>query len=88
MKILDSNRTFDVGLYMLGSGKSISRKYFRCGKKTIWDTQSSSKSLGIGLSHPIHLKSFGRNGIRRAEATGFTPEPQKEKVVYKEQWPN
>lgn len=85
---LKSDWTFDMELYLQGSGASISRKYFRWGNGTIRDTQSSSKSLGIGVSHPFHLKSFGRNGIRRAEATGFTPEPQEEKVVYKERWRN
>lgn len=42
--------------------------------------------MGIGINHPFRLESFGRNGIHRTEATGFTPEPEEEKVVYKEQW--
>lgn len=68
--------------------KKKKKKYSRWDNMTIRDTQSSSKSLRIGASHQFHLESFGRNGIRMTEATGFTPEPQEEKVVYKDRWQN
>lgn len=64
------------------------KKYSQWDNETVRDTQSSSKSLWIGASHQFHLESFGRNGIGMTEATGFTPEPQEEKVVYKDQWQN
>lgn len=69
-------------------GEDLKKKYFHWDNETIRDTQSSSKSLWIGASHQFHLESFGRNGIHMTEATGFTPEPQEEKVVYKDRWQN
>lgn len=69
-------------------GRGFKKKYSHWDNETIRDTQSSSKSLWIGASHQFHLESFGRNGIHMTEATGFTPEPQEEKVVYKDRWQN
>lgn len=69
-------------------GEDLKKKNSHWDNETIRDTQSSSKSLWIGASHQFHLESFGRNGIHMTEATGFTPEPQEEKVVYKDRWQN
>lgn len=55
LKTLKRDRTFGVGLYLPGSGARISSRYFRWSNEAIRDTQSSSKSLGIGVSHPVHL---------------------------------
>lgn len=66
-KTLELDGAFDTRPYLCGFWSSISGKYFRWGdEETTRDTQSSSKSLGIGVSHPLHHESLGRNGIRWA----------------------